>query len=494
MTDPRSQPENKRIASIKWQLENRQAILAAIVDSSEDAIISKTLQGYITTWNVGATRIFGYTQEEMIGKHISKLIPERYMPEEEYIIARIAGGHKVEHIETIRRTRNGREIPVSLTISPIKDGEGNIIGASKIARDISAQRDAIGRQTLLAAIIDSSGDAIISKNREGIITSWNLGAQKIFGYSQEEVLGKHITLLIPESFRAEEEYIIGCILRGDRVDHFQTVRLTKTGDEVPVSITVSPIMDKMGNIIGASKIVRDISSLVSETQELQKLNEAKDEFIGIASHELKTPLTSIKAYMQVLERKLSDNPIMPFIGKTLQQVNKLSVLIDDLLDVSKIQAGRMQLAYTHFDINHLIREVTEAFAQMDKHEIVFDTPMDTPIIINADRQRIEQVLINMVSNASKYSPNGSRIIIKSRIEGLHLVVSVQDFGIGIDAAEQQKIFTRFYRAEGLAPMYSGLGIGLYISAEIIARHHGQMYVDSELGKGSVFSFKIPPGK
>ena len=193
--------------------------LSAIVQSSEDAIISKMLDGTITSWNPAAEHIFGFTANEAIGKNITIIIPSDLVNEERQIISRVKEGERIEHYETIRKKKNGEPVSIALTISSIKDAGGNIIGVSKIARDISAQRIAEEKQATLAAIIDSSDDAIISKNLDGVITSWNQGAEKIFGYNEHEAVGKHISLIIPVALISEEAHIISQVRSGKRYVH-----------------------------------------------------------------------------------------------------------------------------------------------------------------------------------------------------------------------------------------------------------------------------------
>jgi PAS domain S-box-containing protein len=239
--------------------EQKQAILAAIVATSDDAIISKTLQGIVTSWNPAAERMFGYSETEAIGRHISLIIPPDRLNEEELIISNITRGNKIDHFETVRVAKNGSQIPISVTISPIINRSGTIVGASKIARDISIYKQASEKQGMLAAIVDGSDDTILSKTLEGIVTSWNKAAEKMFGYTEAEVIGQHISLIIPAERLQEETYIIGEVSKGNKIDHFHTFRRAKNGREVPISVSVSPIFDEAGKVIGASKIARDIS-------------------------------------------------------------------------------------------------------------------------------------------------------------------------------------------------------------------------------------------
>jgi PAS domain S-box-containing protein len=244
------------------------AYLAAIVDSSDDAILSKDLNGIIQSCNASAERLFGYSASELIGKPVRMLIPTDRQSEEDEILARIRRGERVEHFETIRLTRSGQPIEISLTISPVRDEDGTIIGASKIARSIADKRRASIAQSYLAAIVESSDDAIISKNLNGIIQSANAAAVRLFGYTTAELVGKSVRILIPAERQAEEDDILSRIRRGERVDHFETVRVTKAGERREISLSVSPVRDASGAIVGVSKIARDITDQRRAMREL----------------------------------------------------------------------------------------------------------------------------------------------------------------------------------------------------------------------------------
>ena len=232
------------------------ALLSAIVDSSDDAIVSKTVDGIITSWNRAAEKIFGYSANEVIGRSIRLIIPPELQAEEDYVLGQIRLGERVEHYETVRQTKDGRIVDISLTVSPIRNAQGEVVGASKIARDISDRKRL---ESLMSAVIDSSDDAIVTKDLNGIITSWNGAAEKMFGYSASEVIGQSIRLIIPPELQAEEDYVLGEIRRGDRIDHYETVRQAKNGRRVDISLTVSPIRNTQGTVVGASKIARDIT-------------------------------------------------------------------------------------------------------------------------------------------------------------------------------------------------------------------------------------------
>lgn len=345
-----------------------------------------------------------------------------------------------------------------------------------------------GMEKLLhwAAIIDSSDDAIISKSVDGYITSWNLGAQRLYGYTAEEIIGKPISILMPPEKKDDFPYIMKQLHEGKKVEHYRTQRMTKDGRILYVSITVSPIRDSQGNIIGASKIARDISERVENERR-------KDELISTASHELKTPITSQKAFGELLEKIIENkgyDELKPIIQKINKQTDKLTKLIEDFLELSKLQIGKIKMRKKNFSFDRLIDEIVDEIQMVSQQEII--KKGKTNKIIKADRERIGQVITNLLSNAIKYSPRGGKVIITSQVERNKIIVSVQDFGIGIPAKYHQKIFERFFRVnDSDERTYPGMGIGLHLSNEIILHHKGKIWVKSEKGKGSTFYFSLP---
>jgi len=244
--------------------------LAKAVDSSDDAIVSKDLNGIIRTWNRAAEAMFGYTAEEAIGRSIRMIIPPERQSEEDDVLAKIRAGEELSHFETIRCRKDGTRIPIALTVSPIRDDSGEIVGASKIARDISEKRRAAAGERLLAGVIHSSDDAIVTKDLEGTITSWNPAAERMFGYTAEEAIGRSIRMIVPQELQQEEDTVLASIRAGGTVDHFETVRQRKDGTRLAISLTVSPIRDDAGTIVGASKIARDVTERVRLRQVAQE--------------------------------------------------------------------------------------------------------------------------------------------------------------------------------------------------------------------------------
>lgn len=481
--------------------EEKQAMLAAIVSSSDDAIISKTLDGIITSWNGAAVEMFGFSESEAIGSHITIIIPPDRIHEETMIINHVRNGRKIDHIETVRVAKDGKEVNVSLTVSPIKNKKGEIIGASKVARNINFRKLAEEKQAILAAIVVSSDDAIISKTLNGIITSWNHAAEKMFGYTESEAVGSHITTIIPLDRMDEEAMIINNIRNGKKIDHIETVRVAKDGKEVNISLTVSPVRNDKGKVIGASKVARDISEKIElerqrqlYTKRLQELNQYKDDFMAMASHELKTPLTVILVNLQLLEFKMTEDANIEYVKRILKMSNKLSDLINDLFDVTKIQSGKLDLTPSVFNLNILLKETCHNLQQTTPKHLIICNECSEELTAYADRDRIEQVIINILGNAIKYSPNAGEIIVDSSKEDGKIKVSIADKGIGIPQEDLQNVFSRFYRVSGTAASFSGSGIGLYISSEIISRHGGDIWAESKTGEGTVVYFTLPAAK
>jgi PAS domain S-box-containing protein len=239
-----------------------QAYLAAIVSSSDDAIISRDIEGQIVSWNRAAEGLFGYLEREALGQPIELIIPPELLPEEEDVLRRIRSGETIDHYETTRIAKDGHRLEVSLTVSPLKGEDGRIIGASQIARDIGDRKRLERGAAHLAAIIDSSDDAIVSKDLNGIVMSWNSAAERMFGFTADEMIGRSIRLVIPPDRQAEEDDVLAHIRRGERVEHYETVRQRKDGSTLSVSLTVSPIRDESGRVVGASKIARDVTERV----------------------------------------------------------------------------------------------------------------------------------------------------------------------------------------------------------------------------------------
>lgn len=350
-------------------------------------------------------------------------------------------------------------------------------------------------QGLLASIVQSSEDAIVSKDMHGYITSWNQSAERVLGYSESEAVGKHISLIIPENRLDEEEAIIATIFKGKKISSLKTVRRAKSGQELEVSLTVSPLYGSDGKMIGASKIIRDISSqidlerkLLESNLALQKSNIFKDEFIGLLGHELKTPLTSLKACIELL--KTIPERRDELIDKALRHANTLGSMLNEMLDTAQAQAGRLDVVPSQVNPVDFVQSAVEIVQQScNTHSIELRDEAGSTSVM-ADFNRMEQVMINLLTNAIKYSPSSNKIIVTvSRMQDA-VKIAVQDFGLGIPNDELDKIWTRFYRVHSHKKKIKGLGMGLHLCRQIVHLHKGTIWVESIEGEGSVFGIKL----
>jgi PAS domain S-box-containing protein len=324
-----------RDSEVRLQEEIERARLAAIVESSDDAIIAKDLNGLITSWNVAAERMFGYTTDEILGHSILTIIPPELQHEEPTILGQIRAGNRVEHLETQRLHKSGQRVQVSLTSSPIRDPRGKVIGASKIVRDISARRQADEARLRLAAIVESSDDAIISKNLDSIITSWNAGAERMFGYKPDEIIGQSVMRLMPRDLYGQEPEIIWKLRKGQRIQHFETKRLRKNGELFDVSLTVSPVKDDKGNVIGASKIVRDITNQKATEAALmqqEKLATAT-KLLNELAHNINNPLQGLTNLVYLAAETDSGTDAKTLAKEMSDDLKRLSDLVRRILEL-----------------------------------------------------------------------------------------------------------------------------------------------------------------
>lgn len=485
-------------------------LLSAIIDSSDDAIISKDLEGVITSWNRSAERIFGYTKEEALGCSITMLLPPGRECEELDILDRVRRGQRIEHFETSRRRKDGHLIDVSVTISPILGPDGTVMGASHVARDITEQKRDSRAGLLLAAIVSSSDDAIVSKSLSGIITSWNNSAERMFGYTAEEAVGRSVLMLVPQDRQDEEPRILERLRRGERVDHFETIRVRKNGEHFPVSLTISPVRDTHGTIVGASKIARDITELKRVASEREQLleseriarsqaehaNRMKDEFIATVSHELRTPLNAIVGWAQILKDPGSRaEDIAHGVDVIERNVRMQAQLIDDLLDLGRIASGKMALDVEWIEISAVTQDATAAVRHAaELKRIGIKTILnDIRGGMMGDKRRLQQVIWNLLSNAIKFTPNGGKVVVTVARINSHVEIAVADNGRGIAPDFLPHVFDRFRQADASTTrQYGGLGIGLSLVKQLVELHGGTVRAESPgLGQGATFTLKLP---
>jgi PAS domain S-box-containing protein len=485
---------------MRKRADDAAARLAAIVESSEDAIVSKTLDGIVTSWNRAAERMFGYSAAEMIGQSIMLIIPPERADEARDVLARVRGGQAVAHFETVRRRKDGSLVNISLTVSPIRDRSGHVVGASTIARDLRELRRLDEAQARLAAVVDSSDDAIVSKTLDGIITSWNRAAERLFGYTAAEAVGQAIHIIIPTDRRAEEEMVLGRIRAGHIVDHFETVRRRKDGTLVEISLTVSPIRDSRGQVSGASKIARDITQRkrverdrAAMFEEAQQANRAKDEFLAMLGHELRNPLGAISSAVRLLEPPDAGSERAALARDVIaRQTRHLARLVDDLLDVARVMTGKVLLERQPLDLADAVtRHVNSvrATGKMQDHVVTVEAQT---VWIDADSIRIEQIVGNLVSNALKYTPAGGRIAIRVAPDNGYAVFTIEDTGAGMAPHLMTRVFDLFVQGERrLDRTQGGLGIGLTLVRRLVELHGGTVEAFSEgPDRGSRFTVRL----
>jgi PAS domain S-box-containing protein len=646
--------------------------LAAIVEASDDAIVSKDLNGIVQSWNRSAERMFGYTPEEMIGQSIRTIIPADRQSEEDEVIEKLRRGETIDHFETVRVHKDGTLVPISLSVSPIRNARGDIVGASKIARDIRDRKR-------LAAIVESSDDAIISKTLNGIVTSWNPAAERMFGYASDEMIGQSIRKIIPADRQSEEDHVISQLRSGRKVDHFETIRQHKDGSPVAISLTVSPIRDKRGFVVGASKIARDIrerqlveeerarllalaeqnamitntlndvgaavASALDREAVVQKVTDAatqltgakfgaffynvideggesytlytisgvprdafakfpmprntavfdptfrgtdivrsdditkdpryghnaphfgmpaghlpvrsylavpvktpsgaplgglffghpeagrftadherivvgiaswasvalenarlylaaqdasrlKDEFLATLSHELRTPLNAILGYTRMMRTGLLTGDKQPRALETIERnAASLTVIVEDVLDVSRIISGKMRLEIQPVDLASLLRDAIDAVMPAATAKgIIIDSAVDADAgTVPGDRERLQQVVWNLLSNGVKFTGRGGAVHVTLARDDLNAVITVRDTGIGIAREFLPHVFDRFRQGDaGTTRERGGLGLGLAISRQLVEMHGGTITGTSGgVGAGATFTVSLP---
>jgi PAS domain S-box-containing protein len=609
------------------------AFLAAIINSSGDAILSKDLQGVITSWNPGAERLFGYTADEAIGQPITMLYPDARPADEPGILERIRRGERIDHYETVRRRKDGRLINISLTVSPIRDQLGNIVGASKIARDITAQKrdqenfrvtlgsiaDAVittgtdgrisfmnvvaerltgwtlaeasdrplqevaqffaegpgdvrrdplaavieqgravfseGQAVLrsregqthlitgsaapirttpesisgivlvfrdvserreselaavrLAAIVENSDDAIVSKNLDGIVTSWNRGAERLFGYTAAEMIGQPILRVLPADRLNEERQILARLQRGERVDHFETKRRRRDGTLFDVSLTISPIKDKSGRIIGASKIARDITEIRSAQEKLRnhardleikvrertaKLEETVAELEAFSyslSHDMRAPLRAIHSFTEIVMEDYGDK--IPegraYLEKVVMAARRMDRLIQDVLAFARV--SQTDIVLGPVDPTRVVNEILQERLELHPPAANVKILGKLPLVIGHEAS-LMQCLTNYLDNAVKFVAPGKRpeVEIFAEDHGEATRICVRDNGIGVDKEGRERLFALFQRLP-TQHEYRGTGVGLAIVRKAAERMKGSAGMDSTPGQGSTFWIELP---
>ncbi|HWQ52923.1 MAG TPA: PAS domain S-box protein [Bryobacteraceae bacterium] len=485
--------------------ERASAFLAAIVTSSGDAIIGKNLDGIVQSWNAGAQRLYGYSAEEMVGKSMTVLLPPDRPEEESDILARIRRGQSIDNLETVRLRRDGRQVHISLTISPIRDQSGTVIGASHIARDITDQVRFEETAARLAAIVESSEDAIISKDLDGTILTWNTGAERVYGYTVAEAEGKSVSMLLPEDRLDEETGILERLKRGERVEHFETVRLRKGGERIDVSLTISPIRDSHGVVRGASHVARDITArkaFEAELRHTQKL-ESLGVLAGGVAHDFNNLLTGILANASLAAESAEGSGLLQkLLADVVRAAERASGLTRQLL----AYAGKGRFVTEAVNLSELVEEIGGLIRTSIPGKVRLRLELARGLApIQADPGQLQQVIMNLVINAAEaLGEAGGTVLVATGSEdldeaycrdclgrpdlppGAYTTLEVHDDGCGMDQQTLARIFDPFFTTKS-----AGRGLGLAAVLGIVNGHKGAIKVYSVPGRGTSFRLLFP---
>ena len=392
---------------------------------------------------------------------------------------------------------------VTASSSGSGSGSGPIMGSTDSAvvrQDIGESPSAEDSRARLVALVESSEDAIVSKTLDGIITSWNRAAERIFGYTPTEAIGQPITLIIPEDHAAKAAEVMARLRRGEPVEHFDTERVCKDGTRVPISLSISPIKDPLGRIIGVLKISRDITEskrvereradLLAESQEA---NRAKDEFLAMLGHELRNPLGALTTAARLLEGAAPEPMAARARAVIARQTGHLARIVDDLLEVGRVVAGKIDLERQPLDVGEAVSTHVAVLRETGKLAAHHVTCVVEPLMIDGDPARIEQIVGNLIGNALKYTPAGGRVHVSvQRVEG-EVVIEVLDSGVGMPTELLQRAFDLFVQGERPRDRaQGGLGIGLTLARRLVELHGGRIMADSAgPGQGCRMTVHLP---
>jgi PAS domain S-box-containing protein len=523
--------------------EQADALHAAIVSSSDDAIVSKTLDGTIRSWNAGAERLFGFTAAEAIGRHISLIIPEDKLAEEADILDRLRRGRRIDHFETVRVAKGGRKVDISLTVSPLADRDGKIFGASKVARDISARKRAESElrsqdarlrllwETAAVLLTTDKPDTMLHGVFEKI--AGYLGLDAYLNFMVEET-GDGLRLESWEGVQPDDvdtllriamgQNICGTVARDRKSIAAARIQL---GDD-PATATERRLGFRAyacfpliidGRLLGTLafatrskdelaaddlEFLETICRYVTAAYErvyligrLRNTDHRKDEFLATLAHELRNPLAPIRNALEIMRVNGGDRSAVEQASRQMieRQLEQMVRLVDDLLDVSRITRGKLELRKTRVELAAVVKSAVETSRPLidtARHALTIELPRQ-PVFLHADPVRLAQVFANLLNNAARYMDQGGRILLKAERIGTQLVVRVKDEGVGIPADALPRIFDMFAQVdETQARSRAGLGIGLTLVKRLVELHGGDVEAHSEgAGRGAELIVRLP---
>ncbi|MGA7881546.1 MAG: PAS domain S-box protein [Terrimicrobiaceae bacterium] len=506
------------------ELATALAIMRATLEATTDGILVTDENGKVTDFNDKLLAIWKIPRESLKGSRpvdVQELLSRNFADSERFFSRITEINTTSEESFDVLELADGRIFECS---SKVLFVDGFRVGRVWCFHDVTQRDVSEITSRRLAAIVASSDDAIIGKDLNSVITSWNHGAERIFGYTAEEMIGTSIMRLIPSDRRAEEAEILARIRRGERFDHFETIRLAKDGRQVNISVTVSPIKDSAGHVVGASKVARDITERKEAEAALKKASEEveeatrerlrlldserearaqaerasrmKDEFLAILSHELRTPLNAVVGWAHILRTgKLPADELREGLNTIERNARVQAQIIEDLLDMSRIISGKIRLEVRQMDLPSVIKESIETICSAaEEKDIRLQTIADPGAgTILADPDRLQQVFWNLLSNAIKFTAVGGEVRVMLKRVDSHVEVSVIDTGEGIAPEFLPYVFNRFRQGDSsITRRHRGLGLGLAIVKQLVELHGGSVRVESAgIGKGATFTIRLP---
>ncbi|HSH59402.1 MAG TPA: response regulator [Acidimicrobiales bacterium] len=503
------------LALERSRASERVAHLAAVVDSADEAIVGRALDGTVVAWNSAAEQLYGYSAEEAIGRDLSMILPPGYEDETGKLFDCILRGERVERFETVRVCKDGRRIDVSLTMSPIQNAAGHIVGASTIARDVSERKRAdevMRRQGAAlreqADLLDLTHDSIMMLDMDGTVRLWNKGAERTYGFTSAEAVGRRASELLSTEFPRGREAVMAELLRRHRWEG-ELTHTAKDGTRVVAFSRWSLRLDEDGSPDAILEINNDVTkrkeaeeALVEAKRGAEAASKAKSEFLANMSHEIRTPMNGVIGMTSLLlDTGLSDEQ-REYAETVRTSAEALLTVINDILDFSKVEAGKMDLEVIDFNLRRVVEEAVDLLAERshDKGlELASVIHPDVPTAVCGDPGRLRQVLVNLASNAVKFTDSGEVVVSTLLVEdeGDDLVVrfEVRDTGIGIAPEHQSGLFASFSQADAsTTSRYGGTGLGLAICKRLVDLMGGDIGVESEPGRGSTFWFTARLGR
>ncbi|HEX2659049.1 MAG TPA: PAS domain S-box protein [Polyangia bacterium] len=473
----------------------------ALLEAIPDAVVIAGIGGEIVYVNGQTERLFDYPRADLIGQAIEILIPERFRQMHPQHRAAFEAAPQVRPMgakrELYGRRKDGTEVPIEVSLSPLQTEQGTLVVSS--IRDISERKRADEARNQLAAIVASSGDAIIGKTLEGVITSWNDAASRIFGYDANEIVGQSITVLVPPERLDEEKEILAKLARGERIEQFDTVRRRKDGRHIDVSLTTSPVRDADGRLIGAAKIVRDITErrraagALAQARDLaEAASRELEAFSYSVAHDLRAPLRGMNGFARLLLDAYTDKldaEGQDWLQEIVSNSQKMGDLIDALLGLARVT--RSELKVETVDLSAIARDVILHWRLVEPQRHV-ETHVQSDLTAEVDPRLARALLDNLIGNAWKFTGQkpGARIEFGGHRAGDAMTFFIKDDGAGFDMAYADKLFAPFQRLHA-ATEFAGTGIGLATSQRIVRRHSGRIWAEGKVGGGATFYFTLP---